>query len=251
MVEWSITAVLKTAGPKGPVSSNLTVSAILFYKYFIMIKPYTILPEVSILPESKQIVAALEDLVNSGDLLQRLNGNCVASADILQHMLKFHGVDAKILECQVFLVQSTPNSEVKDFMFIGVNQQRKMNPNEIDTHVVVVTETNPPVLIDASISQYMPNTDSILVRVVDPDCMTSEVLAQYNIGNLSITYRPKKSIKLTDLHQKNLLDRFKDSQIINTKISLLQKIIMGIATLSLVNFILNLLMIILSFVHKQ
>ena len=27
VVEWSITAVLKTAGPKGPVSSNLTASA--------------------------------------------------------------------------------------------------------------------------------------------------------------------------------------------------------------------------------
>lgn len=157
-----------------------------------MNKLYTLSNEILKISESKQIISALEDLVNSGDLLQRLNGNCVASADILQHMLKFHGVEAKILECQVFLVQSTPNSEVKDFMFIGVNQQRKMNPNEIDTHVVVVTETNPPVLIDASISQYLPRTDSVLVRTVDTELVSNEVLAQYNIDNLSVTYRPKR-----------------------------------------------------------
>lgn len=204
-----------------------------------MHKNYTITPAVKKMPEYEKIVAMLERL-SSSDVVKRLHGNCISAADIIQNMLSFYGVESTIMECQAFVVKE--NKEIKDFCFVGFNNIG-INPNSVDTHVIVITKTDPPVLIDGSLGYLLPPNEEIFIREVnslDPD-----LIGQYQMDDITVTYHPKKNIKLPSLHQKNLMERLGEDKKIAEKLKFLQIIVIVAASMSLINFSLNITLLIL------
>jgi hypothetical protein len=127
-------------------------------------------------------------------------GYCLSAGDIIQTALKQESVSSRLVECSLTL------SDDNDTWVIGFNDI--INPGEIDTHVVVVTETQPPLLIDASISDKIGGiiVDEIpLLATVGQD----NILADYYFieRRLKATYIEKPASRWPTLHNTHILNR--------------------------------------------
>lgn len=195
-------------------------------------------------PAYRGIQATLDRLCANPEVVQRFPGNCISASDIIQHILDFYGVKSKLVECQVMMIKGIDSPE-KDFRFVGFNNVG-LSPNTIDTHVVVVTESMPPVMIDGSLGNYLGEKNSLFIRELKPH--GGNVMGEFLVDDLSITYQSKKDIKIPGLHQKNIIDRIEDELKVKERIKSLYVFVYILIAMSVTNMILNVALIILKMI---
>lgn len=188
----------------------------------------------------KEIKASLDQLISTG-IVDKLPGNCVAACDVLQNILSFNGIQSKIVECQAIAMKR--NSKELDFCFVGFDDVNSVHNNLVDSHVVLITQTEVPVLIDASIGHLLTKDIRIVVQEIQKTY--SDTIAEVVIEDIKLTYSQKKNIKLPSIHQKNMVERIKQELEVKKKMDLGFKIIITIACFSLINFTANTILIIL------
>lgn len=185
-------------------------------------------------PNFQQIQACLDRLCAS-NTVQRLPGNCISACDILQNMLTFYGVASRIIECQAMFIKE--NREIRDFLFVGFNNVNPPSADTVDSHVVIVTNTEPPVLIDAAVGHLFPAHNQILVHVLDS--VDPTVIASFQIDDILVTYHHKKIIRLPALHQKTLMDRIREDLETQKKIRWLTRVLYFLLGMTIYNFLAN------------
>lgn len=202
-------------------------------------KIYKLTDQIKQMPEAAKLQVALDRFCRL-NVIERLHGNCIAASDILQNILDFYGIKSKTTECQVFAAQE--NREIQDYRMVGFNTIGLNQPNIVDTHVVVITETSPALLIDASIGYLLPHDEQIIIHALegcDPD-----VIAEHPVGNdMMVTYHHKKNIKLPSLHQKNLIERIEVERALTSKVEFLKTAMLVVGGFALINFILNTILV--------
>jgi hypothetical protein len=190
-------------------------------------------------PQYHKIKDIVDKLKNTNRLMN-FAGNCVSTADVMQHLISHAGIPCKIIECQACLIRN--DGETQDYLFIGYDD--KQYPGQIDTHVVVVTTDENPLLIDMSLAHVLPKDRPYIVermkKTDDPN-----VISEFNLENITITYTEKKAIRLPSIHQKNLLDRIINEQKLTAGVKTLRTFVICAVALGLINFTLNLLLIVL------
>ena len=170
---------------------------------------------------------------------EQFAGNCISTADIVQHLVSHAGIKCKIVECQVCMIRS--DGTTQDFLFIGFDG--RSYPGQIDTHTVVITEDEEPLLIDLSLGHVMPKDKPFIVEKLNG--VKPGIIAEFNIGNINITYTEKKNVRLPAVHQKTLLQRIVNEQEMTKNISKLKIFVMCAVSLGLINFTLNVILIVL------
>jgi hypothetical protein len=196
-------------------------------------------PDLKQVKENKQIENVVNKLIEM-DSLDGLHGNCVLACDIVQNMLSHYGVDSKTVECQLMVV--TDNNGQVHFNFVGLDGFTG-GPDTVDTHVVVITNTEPPVLIDASISGSLPRETPVVVRVLNS--LDPESMGVFKINNVELNYNNKKNIKLPYVHQRTLVDRMKSEHNIKTEVSSVKKLVMFAIWFGIINLFVNVLLLML------
>jgi hypothetical protein len=147
------------------------------------------------------IIRVMQELWNRG-LLQRFDGECIAASDILQHALSQAGISSRLVEVQLSIVSQDPRSGMI-WHFVGFNNN--FVTQGVDTHMIVITETETPWLLDLSIAKTIGGDSP---WIVEPLIENSELhIAKYQIERCQLIYHPKQNIKLMGLHQKTLLER--------------------------------------------
>lgn len=205
-------------------------------------KNLTLDVELSKTEEYKTCLEAIEYLRLSG-IIEHAAGNCIAMCDLMQHTLQEFGISSRIVECKLVMSRKE-NGKVVEFRYIGFNGT-SVNTEYIDTHVVIVTETAIPMLIDLSISHMLLNGRTWIVERVKSD--DKKVVSTIEFPECNITYSYKKSIRLLGLHQNNLLDRLNVETETKNKISLIQRILIVLGTIAVINFGLNTTMLYVKF----
>jgi hypothetical protein len=200
---------------------------------------YKLGDDIEKIKDFEKVKQAIDRLCDS-DVVSRLKGNCIGASDIIQNLLSFYGVKSKQIECQLFAVKE--NDGNKDFCFVGFNNIG-LNPNSVDTHVVVVTETEIPILIDCSIGHLLPESEQIIVRKLSS--LDPEKLGEYKVDDIFLQYFHKKNIKLPALHQKNIIERINDDKVTKEKLQFITKALIFLGCFSTINFILNVSMILI------
>jgi hypothetical protein len=184
----------------------------------------------------KQIVATLQNMEQAG-LIDRLAGQCVAACDLVQNFLHQVGIESKIVEVQLTVTNKNPERpDIPEFMFIGFDGMGY--PGQIDTHVIVVTKTEIPLLIDLSVSHFMPTDRKFVLKPlpdVSPGTKDFSILAEYDFDGTKLVYQEKKNSRYPVLHQKNIVERLVEDQ----KMQRNFKFISGVAILSLVITLIN------------
>lgn len=151
----------------------------------------------------KKIQTVMNNLVQTG-MIERFSGNCIGASDLIQNYLNDVGIHSKLVEVKVSFIYKQDGAE--GFYFLGYDNLLK-NPSDIDTHVVVITETDVPMVIDASISHLLPFPKDKLYICERINVNDLEIMATYDYGVVKLTYRIKGNLRIPSLHQKTILQK--------------------------------------------
>jgi len=180
----------------------------------------------------KTVIDVIEKLDASG-LLERGNGHCLSMSDMIQKILIQKGVDCELVECSLMITIKDPPSMALigyDGMSAGVIDYS----GKMDNHVVCITRTPVPLLIDASLKNVDTKVPYVCVPVTGRDSHTNMV--EYDFGSSVWAYQKKLNSQLPVLHQKSILQRINKDREIDGKIGLLTKIVIGFGLISTLNF---------------
>lgn len=183
-------------------------------------------------PQFHKVVELLDKL-DKGAILGRLSGNCIASCDMVQTMLSQSGIECEIVECQACIHRE---GETLEFFFVGYDDTAFAG--QVDTHLVVVTKTKIPMLIDVSISHLLPYDHPYIVEELK-EYADGNIIGDYTYSNFKLTYQKKKVIRIPNIHQKTLLGRITEEMKFRNLVHKLVWIVWLGLSLSAVNFILN------------
>lgn len=184
-----------------------------------------------------KIDTVLQTLSQEG-LLENLNGNCVLASEIIQNLLAIEGVNSRTVE--VTLAVSRPEeNDVRSFTMVGYDFHPGFRPAQgaVDTHVVVITDTLEPMLIDASIGNLLRHAGQVVIAPVRSN--HDEILCMAKAGSIDLIYRVKKHVKLPGIHQKDFIHKLRSELELKNKVDLLWKIMLAAILLSVANFALN------------
>jgi hypothetical protein len=172
---------------------------------------------------------------------QSFFGNCVASCDIIQTILTQNGVPCRIVECQVAVIKEHESGE-KQYYFVGYDNYSY--PGQIDTHTVVITDDKNPILIDISLGYiFTPVMNNVIVERLNSTKLG--IMAEYHMKDIRLTYHEKKNLKLPSIHQKNLMQRIVGEQNLEKSLAGLKYFVIAALSLGLINFTLNIVIVIL------
>lgn len=193
-------------------------------------------------PLVKQVIDSLWE----GGIIQRGAGYCLGMSDIIQKLLESKGVKSKILECKLIVLKKNPpgiHLIGQNGMFSAGNLDKSQT--KVDTHVVVITDTKIPMLIDTSIGHVSDKIPYVCGEINGKE----NVLAQYNIDDTEWVYLKKPIEVLPELHQKSLIDRIRTDVDVAKSIKFLKIIVTCIIGMSLINFTLNVTTIVLKLIY--
>lgn len=178
-------------------------------------------------------------------ILEGLHGNCVLASDVIQNMLETHGIHSRMVE--VTATVTTPDANGSHTLsLVGYNMTT--HGNDVATHVVVVTESETPLLIDASIGHLLRNPRQVIIA--DVNASGSEILCRTHAGSIELVYRVKRQIKLPNIHQKDLVSRLRSDNELRQRVRFLTTVIWVLIAFGCVNFSLNVTQILLKLFYQ-
>jgi hypothetical protein len=191
-------------------------------------------------PEYHKIMEVINELKKTR-MLQSFNGNCIAACEILQSMLSQVGIQSRTVEVELLI---TRRGEKNEYLFVGFNDMHF--PGQVDTHMILITDTPQPIIIDVSIGHVLPPDRNFIIERVN---QTSQSFSEHNIENLNLIYREKKSVKFAELHQKNLIQRILTEQKQRQEFDNLRTVLVICLSVTAINFILNSILILLKVIN--
>lgn len=174
----------------------------------------------------QKIVNLIKKLYENGTV-DRAQGYCYSIADMMKSLLSLEGISSKIIECQLTITCFDPPS----MKFYGFDQ--KIKNNDIDTHVVVITETEIPMIIDISISHLYPTkVTSILERANG----IGNQLADLELNGTRWVYQTKTVQRFPQYHQTSILERIQTDKKVQKELKLLKLGLILVVVFASLNF---------------
>ena len=170
--------------------------------------------------EYQQISATIFRLSQSG-VIHMGQGWCVSMSDMIYTLLKQQGIISRLVECQATITAYDQNQLVK-VNTVGVDMA--LIDGAVSTHVVLVTVTDPPMIIDASIGGLLPQGYSVLIDSAEIGHRADRIFCSIDQPDFKITYQEKLTPKVPFTHQTSVIDRIVTDQKIFSDIRLLQRL---------------------------
>ncbi len=191
-------------------------------------------------PTHSKIIEVIDAILTT-DFAKNFSRNCIAAADIVQHTLFNVGIKSRIVECTLSVIKTNPDGTL-EYGFTGFDEAAY--DGQVDTHVVVVTETDPPLLIDLSLGHFLPSDKAFVIYPLKVE-KEKRLLLKHEVENLSLSYFEKTTIRLIDLHQKTIIERIQADQKRQNLLDSLKVFVYATVILGITNFTLNIILIIL------
>lgn len=122
---------------------------------------------------------ALYLLIDSGFTV-KYAGRCVDASRMVMAILAQHDIKSHMQECCALLTQE--KDKIKQLYAIGY--YHVVDPGEIATHYVTVTETEPSFFIDISIEKYLMDGQKIVLERAENEM----ILGNYSYQHFKLTY---------------------------------------------------------------
>lgn len=191
--------------------------------------------------EYKLILESIDELESLG-VLERTTGYCIATTDIVSKLLRSKGIECSIVECSLMVINKKNNR----FNFVGYDDANKdESANKICSHMICITKTEIPVLIDLSVPYMVPEKPYIIERVnKDKNLDHSSIVSEYEFEHSTWSYSEKLNSQYPLLHQQNIVDRIETDIKIEKRIrsnenqiKIIQNIVFAILCVSSINMI--------------
>lgn len=178
--------------------------------------------------ENTTVRKTIEDLIenlNQQGILARGAGYCFSMSEMLQTMLTQKSIESRIVEVKLTVMSQDPP------LYRAIGHDDLSNHNEIDTHVVVITETEPPYLIDSSIFhllQPFKQIPYILAPLDMDDIGGKKLILDHEVQESKWLYEEKPNPKMPAIHQQNLLARMNNDRVVKGQLRWL-KVLVSVA----------------------
>jgi len=160
----------------------------------------------------KKVKDVIERLIVSG--ISRMGeGYCISVSDIAFNMLNQAGIKCHLMEVQLSAVDHIDN---KTYMVGFQTSYQQGSHLNVDTHVVVVTDTEIPMIVDLSIAHRLPQGfQCIIDKAINEG---DKVVCKVELLGWTYIYQEKKTgIGVPMLHQISILERINtDRQIFDS-----------------------------------
>lgn len=176
------------------------------------------------------IITIIHDLWNS-DIIQRGSGQCYSMSDIVSKLLKLNGIDCYLEECSLMILKKDP-PELHLVGYPGADQKNSIET--VQTHVVCITKTKNPILIDLSISHFIEGIPYICERIVGDNNVE---ISNFEFSNSHFKYSRRSHTQVPLLHQQSIVDRILTDRKIFSSIDKITKVLIGVAIITSLNFI--------------
>jgi hypothetical protein len=175
----------------------------------------------------QKIVFALSRMSRSG-IINLGSGYCVSMADMVKTTLEHCGISARVVETQLTISYiNATTGNIENTNYIGFSDI--VNPGEIDTHVVVITETEIPFLVDASIQHRLTSGYTAVIEPIERSINNPLTLVEKKFNStLALTYQQKKLQSVAMQYNESIINRIDTDKKIFSNLKLL-KILIGIA----------------------
>jgi len=152
-----------------------------------------------------QTVAKIIQSLWDGHVIQRGTGYCLSMSDMIRTLLLQEGIRARLVECKLTVMRKVPPS----LTLIGHDGlvNRGSSSDEMDVHVVCLTDSEIPMLIDLSVMGLGMGVPWICERAGD-----GENLGEYEIEGVRWIYQAKPQSQLPQIHQQSIVERLKTDQ---------------------------------------
>ena len=171
--------------------------------------------------------------LNERGIVNRGSGYCLGMSDMIKVLLAENDIDSYITECKLTVFGEDP---AKNFLLIG--HEGNSENSLIDTHVVCITKTVIPMLIDLSIAFVSPKIPYIVERL--NGTRTNEI-ARYYFKDTAWVYQVREHQRLPKEHQISMLDRISTDVNVRNDIQILKKMVYIAITLGIIDLLANLI----------
>lgn len=189
----------------------------------------------------------IDDLRHSG-MLRFGSGYCLSMSDVILKLLHKEGINAELVESNLMVMMKNPPGLVlvgyKGFMENSLNTGQR-----IDNHVVCVTKTKIPILIDLSVSHIDPQMPFICEPILDEHLHTD--LAEFDFDSSTWTYQSRNDSELPKLHQKSIINRIKTDIKVDNEIKFIKYFMFVLFAVSSLNFARGMYDFYYTFVHPE
>jgi len=176
-------------------------------------------------------VKKIVDDLNADGILTRGRGYCIAMSDIIQKLLLHHGIESYLQECSLMVIKTPSN----DISLIGYPLDVDHGKEQLNTHVICITRTDIPILIDLSIGHLLPGVPFVCEPIKDKFPFKE---TQFNFLHGKFFYTIKtQNCELPFLHERSIIERIHTDRKIFANINKIIKVMLVISVLTSVNFI--------------
>lgn len=177
--------------------------------------------------KTKKAYKILQRMCQNG-IIHAGNGWCVSMSDIIQQQLDAVGIQSHMLEVDLRIQYRGEH----DTVLVG-HDNPDNNLDEYDTHVVVIADCEQPLLIDASISKFLPY-GKLAVFEPTPEIGTNYFF-DFKSDEIALTYRTKALQKIPMTHNSSIVNRIKTDEKVRTDINKLGYYMMLAILLTVIN----------------
>lgn len=181
--------------------------------------------------EYKKIVSVLEQ-IGSWGMYERSAGYCVSMSHIITTRLRQVGIESRLMECSLIVATKNP----PDVTLIGHDGYYPIDfdpKKQTQNHVVCVTDTSIPYIIDASIFGIDPKLNYVIVPANDP---LPDGSFELETVNSVWTYKEKINVELPKLFERSIIHRIETDKKFNKDIGIIRSVLVLLIAISTVNF---------------
>lgn len=194
--------------------------------------------------KTKEVV---ENLRHSG-MLRYGSGYCLSMSDVILKLLHKEGINAELVECNLMVMLKNPPG----IFLVGYKgfHENNFNPeHRIENHVVCITKTKIPILIDLSLSHVDHQIPYICEPILEEHSHTD--LAEFDFETSTWTYQSRENSELPKLHQKSIINRIKTDIRVDKEIKFIKYFLFVLFSVSSLNFIRGAYDFYYTFIHPE
>lgn len=184
-----------------------------------------------------EIIKVVKLWYESG-VIDRGAGSCLGMSDMVQKVLRTKGIKSKLVECELIITTTDPPSMSLIGQPFNIETARPNADDILNSHVVCITETEPPLLIDTSISHYKEITETpFIIEKLENEDSDPSIIAKLKVNGSTLLYTPSLFQNIPVLYQQSMVDRLKTDKKVDNSIKKINIMLMALFILMGINLI--------------
>lgn len=185
--------------------------------------------ELSKTKDYQTAIQIIQELTNIG-VIGRSGGYCLSMSDMIKTLLEQKGIKSHLEECKLTIVGIDPPG-MAIIGQTGLIHRASDLPQQLDTHVICVTDTEIPMIIDLSVNGFRDDIPYVCERLNGE----KQCLAELDFGTSRWIYQRKDSARLANLYQTSILERIETDRKVKRQINFLMTAMIAVAIIAGVN----------------